>query len=521
MKTKIGGHYFAPILSSPSARLLGAAVILLLCQLAAAAQPATPHEYEIDENAVSDFIYENSSYPPPGFEPQAFFRHVRMVYLVPADKFARDEYRAGIGNAILSVQHFYQRELGGAYAFTTHTPLVEVRSLPSTSAFYGSPSSDSSFFWRTVLRDAFAVTGGRFNDPNNRWIFYIDADEACGQGVGGTQGVALMPANDLRGLNNEPRIARCPGQQPDMSGYNRWVGGLGHELGHAFNLPHPPGCDPDGVNCFGGAHARNSLMYFGYASYPITHLLAEDKNSLLGSGFFTQFNLLDDIHFFVRQQYIDFLSREPEWGGFNAWTGVLRNCPNPNGDPACDRITVSSSFFRSAEFHGKGYFFYRFYTTALGRRPTHAEFRSDVGLYSAQTSAQVEPKKQEFIADFTNRPTFRSIYDGLSNAAYVDRLLSTAGVFLPYRDEMVNDLNTGARTRGQVLRRIAESPEVESKEYNGAFVTMEYFGYLLRDPEEPGYTNWLTYLNNNPGDFRTMVNGFLNSHEHRSRFGPP
>lgn len=444
-----------------------------------------------------------------------------MVYLVPADKFARDDYRAGIGNAILSLQHFYQKELGSGYAFTTNTPLVEVRQLPSTSGFYGSQSSDSLFFWRTVLRDGFAATGGGFRDPNNRWIYYIDADHACGQQIGGWDGVALLAANDLRGLTNEPRIAPCSWQQPDTWGYNRWVGGLGHELGHTFNIPHPPGCDPDGVNCAGGVFARDSLMFFGYVHYPGTYFLPENKSSLLASGFFTQFNLLDDIHFFVRQQYIDFLSREPELGGFNAWTGVLRNCSSLDANPACDRITVSSSFFRSAEFHGKGYFFYRFYTTALGRRPTYAEFRNDVGLYSAQTSSEVEPKKLDFIANFTNRPAFKGIYDGLSNAAYVDTLLATAGVFLPYRDEMVNDLNTGAKTRAQVLRRIAESAEVETKEYNGAFVTMEYFGYLLRDSEEPGYTNWLNYLNSNPGDFRTMVHGFLYSQEHRSRFGPP
>jgi cold shock protein len=49
------------------------------------------------------------------------------------------------------------------------------------------------------LADGFALTGGRFFDPENRWIFYLDADPACGQITGGTSGVALLPANDLRG----------------------------------------------------------------------------------------------------------------------------------------------------------------------------------------------------------------------------------------------------------------------------------------------------------------------------------
>ncbi len=56
--------------------------------------------------------------------------------------------------------------------------------------------------------------------------------------------------------------------------------------------------------------------------------------------------------------------------------------------------------------------------------------------------------------------------------------------------------------------------------FNRAFVLSEYFGYLRRDPEQPGFNMWIVYLNSHPGDFRTMVNGFLNSLEYRQRFGP-
>jgi hypothetical protein len=48
---------------------------------------------------------------------------------------------------------------------------------------------------------------------------------------------------------------------------------------------------------------------------------------------------------------------------------------------------------------------------------------------------------------------------------------------------------------------------------------MQYFGYLRRDPEPQGFADWLNHLNNNPGDFRSMVNGFLNSREYLLRFG--
>jgi hypothetical protein len=63
---------------------------------------------------------------------------------------------------------------------------------------------------------------------------------------------------------------------------------------------------------------------------------------------------------------------------------------------------------------------------------------------------------------------------------------------------------------------VAESPEVTGKFYNKAFVVMQYFGYLRRDPDIL-YLNWLEILNQT-NDYRVMVNGFLNSLEYRQRF---
>src|ERR671916_3226501 len=41
---------------------------------------------------------------------------------------------------------------------------------------------------------------------------------------------------------------------------------------------------------------------------------------------------IEDSDFFVQQQYIHFLSRFPEAGGFQAWMNVLSQC---NGDAKC------------------------------------------------------------------------------------------------------------------------------------------------------------------------------------------
>ncbi len=72
-----------------------------------------------------------------------------------------------------------------------------------------------------------------------------------------------------------------------------------------------------------------------------------------------------------------------------------------------------------------------------------------------------------------------------------------------------------------MLRAVADSDEVGAAEFNPAFVAMQYFGYLRRDPETAGYNAWLNAINANPSDTRTMVNGFMNSTEYRLRFGQP
>jgi hypothetical protein len=229
--------------------------------------------------------------------------------------------------------------------------------------------------------------------------------------------------------------------------------------------------------------------------------------------------------FYVRMQYLDFLNREPEPDGLAAWLGVLNRCPDVNNDPACDRLTVSSSFFRSQEFQLKGYFVYRFYKVSLGRLPLYAEIIPDMRSVTGETADEVQAKRTAFADSWTRAAKFTALYpETLTPAQYVDKLLQTAGVTLSgaiTRERLVDDLQAGRRTRAEVLRAIVEHPAVDAREYNGAFVAMQYFGYLRRDPEPDGYRNWLNYLNANPTDFRTMVRGFATSTEYRLRFGQP
>ena len=229
-------------------------------------------------------------------------------------------------------------------------------------------------------------------------------------------------------------------------------------------------------------------------------------------------NPIDNPNFFVRQQYLDFLDREPDAPGLNGWLSILGGCAS--GDTTCDRISVSSGFFLSPEFHTRGYYVYKFYDVSLGHQPSYAQFMPDLAFVSGfLTDAQLEQRKAQFAEAYVARSSFQQTYGSLDNASYVNSLLNTAGVTIAdsQKQTWVSALNGGTMTRGQVLRAIVESSVVDQKFYNQAFVVMQYFGYLRRDPDIL-YLNWIDTLNKT-GDYRTMISGFMNSAEYRQRFG--
>ena len=117
------------------------------------------------------------------------------------------------------------------------------------------------------------------------------------------------------------------------------------------------------------------------------------------------------------------------------------------------------------------------------------------------------------------RPEFKSRYDALSNSAYVNALEVNAEVTVTNKQVLIDALTAGTMNRGPVLRDIVESQAVADRFFNRAFVSMQYFGYLRRDPDAVGFQNWLDTLNADPNNFRHMIFGFLFSTEYRQRFG--
>lgn len=263
-------------------------------------------------------------------------------------------------------------------------------------------------------------------------------------------------------------------------------------------------------------------------------------------------NPIDGAAFFVRQHYIDFFSREADPDGLAFWTNQITSCGTDAACIALKRANVSGAFFLSIEFQETGYLVYRIYKAAYGNLPQAPvplrfdEFLPDTqeigrGVVLGQSGWQeiLEANKQAFMGAFVARTRFADAYPTtLTPTEFVNALFTKAGVVpsATDRDAAINEFGAGASNtadvaaRGRALRRVAENSTLAQQEFNKAFVLMQYFGYMRRNPNdapEPGlnfdgYNFWLGKLNQFGGNFvnAEMVKGFIVSGEYRQRFGP-
>lgn len=282
-----------------------------------------------------------------------------------------------------------------------------------------------------------------------------------------------------------------------------------------------------GVPAVGGTQFTITPTKLGFAFNPSSFTF----NSQSGNQSITfnaiQPNAMDDARTFVRQQYLDFLDREPDPGGFDYWTAQITDCGT---DALCihqRRIGVSAAFFIELEFQRTGSFVYRLYKGGLGRRPLFTEFTTDRS--QIVEGPNVEQTRQALALVFVQRPEFMTKYAGKTTAElFVDGLIQTiqqgSGINLvSSRDTLITVYNSAAsenERRVAALRAAIDQIAFVDAEYNPSFVLMQYFGYLRRDPDEGGYLFWLDILNNRvPGNFRSMVCAFLTSTEYQQRFG--
>ncbi|MCM3872494.1 MAG: DUF4214 domain-containing protein [Pyrinomonadaceae bacterium] len=262
-------------------------------------------------------------------------------------------------------------------------------------------------------------------------------------------------------------------------------------------------------------------------------------------------NPIDCPDYFVRQHYRDFLNRDPDPDGLAFWTNEITSC---GADQQCidaKRINVSAAFFLSIEFQQTGYLVYRCYKAAYGNLtgvpvpirlseflPDTQQIGQGVIVNQAGWETVLENNKQAFSAEFVQRSRFTSVYStSLTPDQFVDQLFMNAGVTPSATDRAaaINEFGSAMTTadvsaRARAMRRVAENSAFAQQEFNRAFVLMQYFGYLRRNPNDApeaglnfaGYNFWLNKLNSFNGDFvqAEMVKAFINSAEYRQRFGP-
>lgn len=240
-------------------------------------------------------------------------------------------------------------------------------------------------------------------------------------------------------------------------------------------------------------------------------------------------NPIDLASFLVRQQYVDFLDREPDQSGGDFWTNEIATCGSDAQCVELKRTNVSAAFFLSIEFQQTGYLVHRLYKSSYGRLPMLREFLPDKSSIAGGVivgepgwESKLAGNKQAFVERWVLRPEFHALYDGMTDQQYVDTLVANMGITITNteRNEFTQDLTNGV-SRGEVLSKMIDNSSFVHQEFNSAFVLMEYFGYLGRDPDAPGFNFWLGKLNQFGGNFvqADMVKAFLSSGEYRQRFG--
>lgn len=259
-------------------------------------------------------------------------------------------------------------------------------------------------------------------------------------------------------------------------------------------------------------------------------------------------NPLESHRFFIWTQYTDFLNREPDNGGMQFYVDIIQGCLGNQECIKASRAAVSANFFRSPEFGGRGGYIANLFNIVFGQRPKtvaelsdltkverphYNEFIADLNFIAGSNDAQVNLLKTTLALAWLQRDEVKQkLPSGISNAEFVQRLETTAGVTLANRNTLINNLNNNGQSRADVLRAVAESSEVTTKFTLQNFVTMQYIGHLRREPEnchgspDPANCGYIFHYNRFGPDLdphlveNLITRGFIESPEYRRRFGP-
>lgn len=278
-------------------------------------------------------------------------------------------------------------------------------------------------------------------------------------------------------------------------------------------------------------------------------------------------NPLLDTRRFVKQQYLDFLGRQPDAGGWEFWIGQV------NGDANCandrwgcyGRVNTSRAFFEAIENKETTFFAYRMHRLTFSSFPKP----EDPSGFSTRTNPRMErlfadgrkigrgvvvgapgwdtllsSNQHAFCDAWVQTSEFLNLYPpGMSNTQMVQTWYANAQVPLDADAQTaINRLDAG-EGRGSVLFDVVKSaafassdhiarPDTVRNLWNPMYVLLCYMGYLRRNPDDSpnfndltGFNFWLNSINDqtfnggNPNQARQeMIRAFIVSTEYAQRF---
>jgi hypothetical protein len=239
-------------------------------------------------------------------------------------------------------------------------------------------------------------------------------------------------------------------------------------------------------------------------------------------------NPLDDHRFFVTQHYADLIGREPDQATIEKLSGQFSQCGSRSDCLRARRLDLSLSLLVQNELPASGLFLHGLYTAGFGRRPRFAEYEHDRNAIVSH-NVDVADGRLALALTFVQRAEFERRYPSTLKAAeFVDQVLTgiSQNTGLDLKSErggligLFDGTNAG---RAAILEHAVSQPRVIDAQYNQAFVMVQYFSYLRRDPDDSGLNFWVSVLKNkpvrDPDSARSMVCAFLTSTEYQNRFG--
>ena len=182
------------------------------------------------------------------------------------------------------------------------------------------------------------------------------------------------------------------------------------------------------------------------------------------------------------------------------------------------------------EFDRTSFFVYRLAKASYGRIPSREEFMpamTELGrgllIGTSGWEGQLENNRTSLLNIWMKGDEFSKLYDGKTNAEFMDQLLKNSGVKWNQSkyDALLTSLDSQTASRQWALLMVTEDREFYEREYNTAYVLVHFFGYLRRNPSDPpdqdlrGLNFWLDVLNRS-GDYRSISRAFLESDEYKN-----